>query len=60
MEDIIRRLSKVNTMPELDKMRAEVAIAMMEDPDSTFQPIQDAFRKAKNRLTRIPLKDRTW
>lgn len=62
-EDIFARLAATKTMPELDAMRLETVAAMKEaekvEPGG-FQRVQNAFIKAKNRLQRIPLKDRTW
>ena len=58
--EIIRRLSEVKTMPELDDMREEVAKAMIGHGEDVFHKVQDAFRKAKNRLQRVPLRERTW
>ena len=54
------RLSSVNSMPELDVMRAEVVVAMQDAGEERFKEVQGWFIKAKNRLRRIPLKDRTW
>jgi len=56
---IINRLRETKTMPELDAMRRDVVSLMMEGPVA-FNGIQKEFIKAKNRLKRIPLKDRTW
>ena len=59
--EIITRIKAVQTMPELDALRVETAEAMMQDGTAeSFETIQNAFRKAKNRLRRIPLMDRTW
>jgi hypothetical protein len=58
---IIEKLKTVKTMPELDALRTETAEAMMLDGTSeTFKKVQTALIKAKNRLRRVPLKDRTW
>lgn len=55
------RLKRVATMPELDAMRVEVVKAMQSDgTEETFTRIQKAFVSAKNRLQRIPLRERTW
>lgn len=59
MKDIVKKMSVVKTKTELDSMRLEVADAM-QGPEENFTLIQTAFRKAKNRLKRIPLKERTW
>ena len=60
MDETIRKLSQIKTMPELDVMREEVAKTMMSGGEEVFHKVQDAFRKAKNRLQRVPLRDRTW
>lgn len=61
MSEIIQKLRAVKTMPELDELRLETVKAMQSDGTrESFEQIQDEFRKAKNRLRRIPLKDRTW
>jgi hypothetical protein len=59
--NILEKLKGVKTMPELDALRIETVEAMESDGTlKTFEKVQTAFRKAKNRLRRIPLKDRTW
>lgn len=58
--EIIKKLEEVKTMPELDVMRKEVAGAMIGHGEEVFHKVQNAFRKAKNRLKRVPLRDRTW
>lgn len=59
--DIIKKLSAVKTMPELDALRIETVQAMQSDGTTvTFETVQAAFRKIKNRLRRIPIRDRTW
>jgi len=58
--EIIEKLANVKTMPELDALREEVVERMIGHGEETFHKVQDAFRKAKNRLNRIPLKERTW
>jgi hypothetical protein len=59
--NIIEKLAKVQTMPELDALRKETVTAMQSDGTrKTFESIQGAFRKAKNRLKRVPLSKRTW
>lgn len=58
---IMEKLQAVQTMPELDEMRPETYEAMTADgTKETFESVQSAFRKAKNRLRRVPRKDRTW
>ena len=59
--EIIRKLSEAKTMPELDAMREEVAEIMLTGTGGeVFHQVQEAFRGAKNRLKRIPLRERTW
>jgi len=48
--EIIRKLSRAKTMPELNAMREEVARAMIGHGEETFNSVQDAFRRAKNRI----------
>lgn len=61
MTEIIEKLRNVKTMPELDALRMETVSAMQADgTKETFERVQGEFRKAKNRLRRIPWKDRTW
>lgn len=60
MNDIIQKLENVKTMPELDALRHETVKAMESGNKENFETIQNAFRKAKNRLRRIPLRERTW
>ena len=58
---IYDKLKAVKTIPELDALRGEVVAAMKSDNTrETFEAVQKAFRKAKNRLLRIPIRDRTW
>lgn len=65
VQDLLKRLASVQTMPELDAMRMEVVTAMkahegQPDAQEHFDRVQRAFIKAKNRLQHIPLRDRTW
>ena len=59
-EELLRKLIIVRTMPKLDALRDETARVMMAHDKTQFHTVQNAFRKAKNRLKRIPIKDRTW
>jgi len=59
-QQIITKIQATTTMPKLDELRTEVAEAMISGGPDTFAVVQGAFRKAKNRLKRIPLCDRTW
>jgi len=59
--EILNELANVKTMPELDELRLKTVKAMQSDgTQETFTKIQHAFRKAKNRLRRIPISERTW
>ena len=58
--EIVKKLRTVKTMPELDALRMETVKAMKEDGNKNFYSIQKEFTKARNRLERIPLRDRTW
>jgi len=58
--DIIEKLQKVKTMPDLDDMREEIAKEMIGHGEANFHKVQNALRAAKNRLDRIPLRDRSW
>ena len=60
IDTTIGKIGNANTMPELDALRTETAEAMMGGGKEVFSRVQGAFRKAKNRLKRIPLRDRTW
>ena len=57
---MIVKLRATTTMPELDDLRTETVEAMQSGGKATFERVQNEFRKAKNSLKRIPLKDRTW
>ena len=58
--EIVQKIREVKTMPELDALRLETVKAMKELGQEGFRSIQKEFIKAKNRLRRIPLKDRNW
>ena len=60
VDQTIDKIKTVTTMPELDALREQVAEVMMSGGKETFDRVQGAFRKSKNRLKRIPLCDRTW
>lgn len=57
---LIQKIKAVKTMPELDALRIECARDMMDGDKEKFLATRKAFIKAKNRLRRIPLKDRSW
>ena len=59
-EKIISKLKAVKTMRELDELRGETVKAMMDLGEERFKTVQKEFRKAKNRLRRIPLSQRNW
>lgn len=58
------KLAAVKTMPELDALRMEAVAAMKAEAEvrgeEGFYEVQGAFIKAKNKLKRIPLRERTW
>ena len=58
--EIVQKIREAKTMPELDALRLETVKAMKELGQEGFRSIQKEFIKAKNRLRRIPLKDRNW
>jgi len=60
IQNTIQKLRAVKTMPDLDLLRTETVQAMESGGQAEFDRVQGEFRKAKNRLKRIPLKDRTW
>ncbi len=60
-QELLSKLASVSRMPDLDEMRIDVVRAMSADgKQETFERVQKAFIKAKNRLVRIPLKERDW
>jgi len=62
MNDLLKKIQDAKTMPELDALRPAVAGAMCgkDTTEDIFDALQDAFRKSKNRLRRIPLSKRSW
>ena len=60
MDDIVKRIRAVKSMPELDALRIETVRAMMAGGGREFAAVQREFVKAKNRLRRIPLNKRSW
>lgn len=60
IDETINKIQNVKTMPELDELRKLTVDAMMSDGKDVFEKIQKEFIKSKNRLKRIPLKDRMW
>ena len=57
--DLLEKIIKCETMPQLDAMRMELVVAGKGNPDMA-RTLQAAFIRQKNRLKRIPLKDRNW
>ena len=55
MENLAEKIKSCKTMPELDELRIEI----VKDKEN-FIVNQKAFISKKNKLKRIPLKDRTW
>jgi len=60
IDSAIQKIRSVKTMPELDELRGLTVEAMTSGGKEVFDKVQKEFRKSKNRLKRIPLKDRTW
>ena len=59
-ETTIQKIRNVQTIPELDELRGATVNVMMSGGREVFERVQKEFRKAKNRLQRIPLVKRTW
>ena len=59
-QEIIEKIKNAKTMPNLNQLRTEIVSIICSGSEEDFHKIQDAFRKAKNKLKRIPLKERTW
>ena len=57
-EELLTKLDATKTMPELDALRMDTAQAMNNATAEEFDRVQGAFRKAKNRLQRIPWSQR--
>lgn len=59
---IFDKLLAVTTMPELDALRMECVQAMDTEAAAGRDPtiVQKAFIKAKNKLQRVPLRERSW
>lgn len=60
IDETIAAIRATKTMPQLDALRGETVEAMMSGGQEVFERVQGEFRKAKNRLKRIPLAQRTW
>lgn len=64
MEEIISKIKQCDTIPKLDSLRIEIANAMMNvnnvNNREEIEEIRKVFIKQKNKLKRIPLKDRKW
>ena len=56
--ETISKIQSTKTMPELDDLRKEVAVILTDTDRATFDQVQGAFRKAKNRLNNIPFSQR--
>ena len=59
-QELEKRIKLCKTMPELDALRGEVVTMMHQLGKSRYKEIQNPFRKQKNKLLRIPLRERTW
>ena len=58
--EFVSKLRSAKTMPEVDAMRGPIADAMPTMDRADFERVQGEFRKALNRMRRIPRRDRTW
>jgi hypothetical protein len=58
-KELLIKIQKCKTMPELDDLRGSIVLAGYEDKE-VFYTLQKAFIKQKNKLKRIPLMDRNW
>lgn len=59
-DTLIEKLKAVKTKPELDALRMDCAKLATAGHEDDFLEVQQVFRKAANRVRRVPLKDRTW
>lgn len=57
-EQIINKIRQCKTMKELDALRLEVTKAMFANNNEHFYCIQKVFKRQKNKLLHIPLRDR--
>lgn len=58
MRTIIKqKIAEADTIPKLDDLRLEI-IEVSSESVETAKELQEAFIKQKNKLRRIPLKDR--
>jgi hypothetical protein len=60
---ILKKINDCKTMPELDKLRLESVQEMRKaesEEEGSFKVIQNAFKKKKNQLLRVPWEDRDW
>lgn len=60
IEKTIQEIKDVKSMPELDALRTLTVEVMMSGGKEVFERVQKEFIRSKNKLKRIPLKDRTW
>lgn len=57
-EYIIQKIQRTKTIGQLNFMRKEVFQFMSNGEEENFYEIQKIFRKQKNKLMKVPLKDR--
>ena len=57
---IIDKIKNCDTIPKLDDLRLETVKEMSSNNRENFVLIQKAFIEQRNKLKRIPLKDRMW
>lgn len=60
MDQLIEKISKCQNMLELDNLRLDCVKLGKQEGPIAFSKIQDAFKKQKNKLKRIPLSEREW
>lgn len=57
-QELVDKIKNCKSMQELDLLRLEVTQEMIRLGASGYQELQNIFRKQKNKLLRIPIKDR--
>ena len=57
-QELVNKIKACKSMKELDSLRVEVVKEMKILGVSGYQVLQNIFRKQKNKLLKIPLKDR--
>lgn len=57
-QELTDKIKDCKSIEELDSIRKEVAKQMLQDGPNSYKEIQKVFIKQKNKLLRIPRKDR--